>query len=235
MQRRIINNKVTTNLLIGLLVAVTSTVFADDSIRKGQAYEIMLAGNQSNPWALPPVPDEPQPEFRQPARDLYYQYPDNKKIPTDEFGSYNDRPNQFKPGTGSRFVTPETLESLKQQQTRQQGVRPRSQYPRSSDYYSNTQRYDSYPQSGMGYTNPLYDVPAVSPWGNGSDVLYRGTELPSIPDAALGGIPPIHTSPYIENDGGLYRNEATQPAENASKPKRDTLFNPFTFAPYGNW
>ncbi|MDT8283365.1 MAG: hypothetical protein RQ982_11250 [Gammaproteobacteria bacterium] len=236
MQCRIIDNKVTTNLLVGLLLAVTSVAFADDSIRKGQTYEVMLAENQSNPWALPSVSDEQQPEFNHPAPDLYYQYPDNEKTTTDKFRSYNSRPNhnsrpnQFRPGMGSRFVTPEILESLKQQQTRQQEVRPHS-----PDYYKNTRRYNSNPQSNLGYVNPLYDVPAVSPWGNGLGLLYRGTDLPWMPDAALDGIPPIPVSPYVENETGQYKNQTTEPVENASEPKQDTLFNPFTFVPNRRW
>ncbi len=260
MQRRIINNKVTTNLIFGLLVALTSAAFADGSIRQGQTYPILLAGNQTNPWALPPEPEEQQPKFRQRLWERYGQYQDDQKTSTDEVRSDDVRPNsarlnEVRPGTGSRFVTPETLESIKQQQMRQQGVQMYSQDPRLPganynhrvvplqrmselplpDYYGNTPRYGSYPRSSMGYTNPLYDVPAVSPWGNGADMLYRGEEFPWLPGTALGGLPPIPASPYIGNNDGVYTNESTQPAQNTLNPEQDKVFNPFTFAPNRNW
>jgi hypothetical protein len=261
MQRGVINNRVAINLVSGLLLTVASSAFADDGIWQSQPYSVQLAGDASNPWALPPEPElQLQPKFRSRPQDRYYQYQDDQKTGHDEVKPDYVRPSQVKPGRitpgmGSRFVTPEILESIKQQQMKQQEVPVYSPYsrspganyshrivpqqlmsePPSSDYYGNTQSYDLSPQSGMGYANPLYDVPAVSPWGNGADLLYRGEEFPWLPSAALGGIPPIPISPYFGSNGDVYTGETIPPVESTLTPKQDQVFNPFTFAPNGNW
>jgi len=90
---------------------------------------------------------------------------------------------------GFRFVTPEILASLKQQQIQSQLMtenKPRPLMPRQS-----IQNYAS-PSSGMGFTNPLYDTPAVSPWSSGSDILYGGESSPFVPEEAIAGLSPFH-------------------------------------------
>ena len=110
---------------------------------------------------------------------------------------------------------------------------------------------------GLNNTNPAYDSPAVSPWGQGADVLYRGESLPNslpgsvpsslggqfpgmsqqaypwVPNEALGGLLPIPVSPTIRDS---YKREdqhvAEEPAnKKVEKSNVENIFNPFTFLP----
>jgi len=218
MQHRIIN-KFAVNLVFSLLVtivvsAMTVSVAADNTIHQQlPQYSLLLAGGQSNPWALPQAPEDTQ-GFQYPPQDTNQQYPGNRAD------------IQY---PGFRFVTPEILESLKQQQMQSQripGDYLKRQYssppsmPLQRMQRLPAQEYYGYPPpAGTGSSNPLYDVPAVSPWGNGPDVLYQGESFPWLPDAAIGGIPPIPVQPFPENN---------------ERRETGNVFNPFTFGPNGN-
>lgn len=117
------------------------------------------------------------------------------------------------------FVTPETLESLKQQQTQTQ-LMPGSEQHQRFMQQTYGQRQYAYPSYGTGYSDPLYNTPAVSPWGGTPDILYRGNSFPWVPDAAIGGLPPIHVPP-LGDPAGTERQEYN-------------VFNPFSLVPYGN-
>jgi hypothetical protein len=123
-----------------------------------------------------------------------------------------------------RFVTPEILESLKHQQIQTQLMTENKQpplLPRQS-----TQNY-AHPSSGMGFTNPLYDTPAVSPWSSGSDILYGGESSPLVPKEATGGLSPFHIPPFAKNNG-VYESG------NTNILKESNVFNPFNFGYYRN-
>lgn len=216
MQHRVINNKFTVSLVLSLLATLTAPA---------------MAGNSGNPWALPPAPEK-VPDFQRPPQYGHQPYHDDQ---TDI---------QY---PGFRFVTPEILESLKQQQIQTQQVpenNPYRQYRRSpppQQFMSEppVQGYYGFPPAGMGFANPLYDTPAVSPWGSGPDVIYRGESLPLVPDAAIGGLPPMNVMPFSGSDEGSgwgssgEKNERSG-AESGRAPIRNKVFNPFTFGPNGN-
>lgn len=206
MQHRMIN-KFTVSLVFSLLTSITVSA---------------AAAGSANPWALPPSPEKPQ-NFQRPPQHAEHRYQENQT-------------NIQYPGF--RFVTPEILESLKQQQMQTQQV------PGSYNYQNRQYRqpqstppqlmsgppvpgYYGFQSPGMGFANPLYDTPAVSPWGNGTDMLYRGGSFPGVPDAAIGGIPPMNVSPFTGN------NENGQ-AESAGEQYQNKVFNPFTFGSNGN-
>lgn len=88
-----------------------------------------------------------------------------------------------------------------------------------------------YPSYGAAPVNPLYDAPAVSPWGDGADVLYRGESFPMVPSEALGGFPPMHVPSFGMNN---YKKSESDEPDEADEYK---VFNPFTFIPNGssNW
>ena len=125
---------------------------------------------------------------------------------------------------GFRFVTPEILESLKQQQIQTQLMTENKQRPLMPR--QSIQNY-GYPSSGMGFTNPLYDTPAVSPWSSGSDILYGGESSPFVPKEAIGGLSPFHIPPFAKNNG-VYESG------NTDILKETNVFNPFNFGYYRN-
>jgi hypothetical protein len=217
-----INKKFAVSLASSLLAMIAVSVTAESNTHQPfSQYSLLLAGRSTNPWALPPAPER-APNFQRPPRYRNQQY-------------QNDQTDVQYPGF--RFVTPEILESLKQTQMRTQQSPGRSSNRRSYRYQQSVPPqmmseppvpgYYGFPSTTMGAPNPLYDVPAVSPWGNGPDVLYRGESFPWVPDAAIGGIPPMNVEPYIENN-------ATGDVESESKQYRDNVFNPFTFGSNGN-
>jgi len=227
MQHCTINNKFTASRVFRLFAtiavsAMTVSAAADNSIHQQLPhYSLQLAGGQSNPWVLPQAPEN-TPGFQRSPYDRYQQYPGNQAD------------TQY---PGYRFVTPEILESLKQQQMQMQQVpgnhsnhqyRLQPSMPLQPGPGQPVQDYYGYPPGGgMGFSNPLYDAPAVSPWGNGPDVLYQGESYPWIPDAAIGGIPPIPVQPWTKN------NESRK-LGNGSKQNENNVFNPFIFGPNGN-
>ena len=136
-------------------------------------YSLQLTGGQSNPWALPQA-TESYPGFQQPQKEYQNQ----------QYQQYQGqgRSHQNRAYQADRFVTPELLESLKQQQTQMQLMpddrrilqfspeqlklkQPESSLPGSGSF--------AYPSYGMDYMNPLYNIPSVtpwSPWGIGRNV-----------------------------------------------------------------
>jgi len=226
------------------------------------SFSAVSAAERSNPWALPQVITE-QLDGEQPQ----------KKSPSKVHNSW-------------RFVTPEALDSLKQQQIQmqltpghilpvqrkaqsansctvqpEQTLRPNQwvpgfgAVPRGSNMGGQTVMPSGMPY-GMNMNNPMFDSPAVSPWGNGADVLYRGESLPKsfpgslpttwggefpgmssgsvpwVPNEALGGLLPIPPS-QIDND---YQREYPGERDDSGdktveKTKIDKVFNPFTFLP----
>ena len=232
MQYRVTYNKFTVHLVLSLFVTITMSAHAENSrYQPLPDYSLPLAGGQSNPWALPQEPEHTQ-GFQRSPRDRERQYQ----------GGRAETPRY----RGYRFVTPEILESLKRQQMQTQQVpsdfpnqhysAPRTMPPQymppqymPPQYMPGRpgQGYYDYPSGGMGSSNPLFDVPSVSPWGSGPDVLYRGESFPWLPDAAIGGIPPIHVQPFDENS-------KSRESDDGLKPKGSNVFNPFTFGPNGN-
>jgi hypothetical protein len=157
-----------------------------------------------------------------------YQRPQNR----DSARQYQPE-HQWQPQT-ERFVTPEFLESLKQQQQQHQ-LMPENQpfrQPAPRQYMQMQpgsglpgQGAYSSPSYGAGPANPLYDSPAVSPWGDGSDVLYRGESFPMVPSEALGGFPPMHVP-----SSGMKNYKSSESGEPIETDEHN-VFNPFTFLP----
>jgi len=210
MQQHIFNNKFIAKLMFSLLVTIAVSIVTVSAAADNNV-RLQLVAGQSNPWALP--------------QDRSQQYPENQadtRYP------------------GYRFVTPEILESLKQQQIQNQQVpgngskyqyRPPQSMPPQSDLGQSMHDYYGYPPAGMDSLNPLYDAPLLSPlshgMGHGTDLMQRGEPFPWLPDAATGGIPPMNVQPFTENN-------STPEAENGFKQDNDNVFNPFTFGPNGN-
>lgn len=173
-------------------------------------YSLQFVAGQSNPWLLPEK-QEPAPNYQPLPKYKSQQYQGNEI-------------NQY--GQGYRFVTPEILESLKQQQIQNQlmpGNRQNQKYvPRSYN-----QGNYGYPSSSMRYSDSMYSAPAVSPWGSEPEVLYRDESFPWVPNEAIGGIPPL----YVPSIG-----EESYPGDsnNTEKQKGINVFNPFTFIQDGN-
>ncbi len=223
MQHRMINNKFTVSLMFSLLAMLTVSAIAGN--QPLPQYSLQMAGNSLNPWALPQVPEKPSGFQSQPR---YSNQP-----------YQNDQSDIQYPGF--RFVTPEILESLKQQQMQTQQVPPRYPYRQYSNRQYRRQPspppqlmseqpmqgYYGVPSPGLGFANPLYDTPAVSPWGSGPDVIYRGQSFPWVPDAAIGGIPPMQVTPFIDNNG-------QGDVGSGGELKQNNVFNPFTFGSNGN-
>ena len=169
MQLRIIYNKFSLNGLFSLLMFITATVMAGSSKAdsNNSQYSMQLAGGQSNPWSVPPAQDRYQ-EYQQLPK--YYNQDDRLERQNQK------NQNKVWRNPGERFVTPEFLESLKQQQTQNQLMPGDGRYPQFVPEQSKPQQPGSssfgYPPYGTDYLDPLYDTPAVtpwSPWGIGAD------------------------------------------------------------------
>lgn len=186
-------------------MVVASTAVADNNIAQPRAdYSMQLAAEAVNPWLLP----EPQDD-----RQGFKKFPDyqSQQGNTDK----NDRQIQ-----GYRFVTPEILESLRQQQKQNQLLQDKSQNPQYMPRQPGPGYY-GYPP----YPNPFYDTPAIAPWGSGSDSLYQGGSLPWVPSEAIGGISPISPMPPMYH----YGENSSLVDSNTEKRKENIVFNPFTF------
>ena len=234
-------------------------------------FSAVSAAERSNPWALPQVVTEPL----------------DGELPQKMSSKAQNR---------WRFVTPEVLGSLKQQQIQMQlmpgrivpdqgkaqpvnscsvqpeqslrqhpwmpafGVAPQGLTPQGFNMGRQTIMPSGAPY-GMNTNNPVYDSPAVSPWGNGADVLYRGESLPKsspgslpstwggefpgtssgsfpwVPNEALGGLLPMPVSPDVVNDyQQKQRHEQLDERDESGgktveKTKVNRVFNPFTFLP----
>ena len=249
--------------VLSLLLSIAVTAHTEEAIAQVIPHDsLQLAANQGNPWALPEAEDKSQ----------YGQFP----------GHDTQKKNPVFKQRGYRFVTPEILESLKQQQMlyqqipgydqrpgyEQRRARPYQSRPGQlvptplmpglsmkgpSLYQSPMQRSYGLPPDGMSYSNPMYDIPEVSPWGSDSNLLQRGGSFPWMPDAAVGGLPPIHVQPFgddafsnshgfdqawpeekTNNQGGVTMPllpSMQMPLQNAPQ---NNIFNPFSFGPNGN-
>ena len=196
MQNFQVYKQFTIGLVCSLLVVIATTVAADTPV---SSYSLQLTAETSNPWAWPQPPDNTT-GFSQRSKSWGKQY---QGIQRPQYNNY-------------RFVTPEILESLKQQQTQNQLTPENNQplKPRSSRNYS-------YPSLGMGLTNPLYDTHTVSPWSNGSDNLYNDESLPLVPKEAIGGFSPFQVMPFGEMN-------------NVDESRNTNIFNTFSYGRYGN-
>jgi len=203
------SNKFTLSLAFSLLALFAFSAAADRS---------------SNPWALPQAVEQ-LPAYQQ---------------------------------QGYRFVTPEIIESLEQQQTRAQqvpGYYQNRQYRAPQSLPSRRPQVPAPPQvmqqlmpqlmseppiqtfplhdtygfssPATGFTHPLTDLPSVSPWAGGPDVMYQGEQFPWLPNAAIGGIAPMNVSPFIGNG-----QQGEAPSEH--NQIQNKVFNPFTFGSNGN-
>ncbi len=203
MQYGVINNKFTRLGVLVFSMTVTVTANAANNVPSANQKQYYLA--QNNPWQVP-RPPENEVDFQRLPKYRSQQYQG------DQSGYYSQ---------GQRFVTPEILESLKQQQIQNQ-LLYRPYWPQRQQPMQQNNNMDyAAPSYGGGYADPLYDTPAVSPWSNGADMLYRGQSMPWVPDAAIGGIPPVHITP-LDNTNGF-----TVPGD----PMGGSVFNPFNFAP----
>lgn len=119
-----------------------------------------------------------------------------------------------------RFVTPEILDSIKQQQMRMQKTPlPWQQYytPRTQrrGYQQNSQ--PQYPSWSSSVTLP------VAPYAlRDESLLYNGDSIPQIPDAALGGLPPLNVF-------------ETLPPELSGRRGSLRTFDPYSFGPFGDF
>ena len=257
MQRRLIYKIYTGSLVFSLLItnAAAADNYTKDSLLK---YPPQLLAGQWNPWVLPKVPEKTT-GFQCPAEWQSEQSQD-KSAGTQGQG----QTPEFNKRLSGQFVTPGILESLKQQQIQTQMTpsyesyrqRPQQRMPQQRmpqqpvTRLPENRNYYGEPSYGMGYANPLYDVPAVSPWGSGPDVVYRGEsfpnwssgalpdELPWVPNEAIGGLPPIHVPPFERgsNWGELNSTGSNNTeAENTKRRIDNNVFNPFTFTPDKSW
>ena len=197
--------------VFALFLVMSTPVYADESANASSTASIELVADKSNPWALPQRQQSAE-TMNEPQVPMYQQQFERKN---------------------HGFVTQQELERLEQQQMQMQ-LMPGDQrdlrrpIPGSNNsYMPQIYGYPTYdPLYGMGYTNPLYHTPAVSPWGSEPGMLYEGQSLPMVPNEAIGGIPPMHVPPYL-NDGGSTESEGFENKE------ENTLFNPFEFGRNG--
>ncbi len=248
---RFITSRFFTGCMYGLLMIMVTSAIAGDAAEgnEGSQYPAPRVVEQSNPWVLPQKQDSRrgyQPEFQQ-SYDNYQQYqpvpqdaqnPDaqsryrqNQPAPNRDSARQYQSVHQWQPQT-DRFVTPEFLESLKQQQhqimpenRRYHRPAPRSFMQMQPGSGLPGQRAYGYPSYGTGSANPLYDTPAVSPWGDGSDAMYRGESFPMVPSEALGGFSPMHVPSFGMDN---YKNSESGELFETDEHK---VFNPFTFLP----
>jgi len=205
-----------------------------------------------NPWALP-EPVEPEyghfPE--KPAR--YGHANDADQAKKGQAGSSGQQSYGNWPPSQSRFVTPETLESLKKQQRRMQqiydpgqysgphyryegnpGVRPMMRSPSLYTPYGGSLYSTPY---GAGGYNPLFDSPMSSPWLTDPGAMFRGQSFSYVPDEAIGGIPPMRTPVYGPGrmptglSDGMMSDSLQDPAGDIIDEVPEKVFNPFTFLP----
>ena len=181
-----------------------------------------LVADSSNPWALPPRRSADGPQQGQPVA------PYQQQLESNNYG----------------FITDDELRRLEQQQTQTQLMHgDRRGYPQPGaaqsfsapgfplpgvvhDFGQSFGQGFGGASTGLGYTNPLYHTPAVSPWGSEPGLLYEGQSFPWVPNEAIGGIPPMHVSPYLD-DGGIEQTEDVEKQEDGN------VFNPFEFGRNG--
>ncbi len=156
MQHRIIFLKYSASRMLAILAAIATSVAADNvALQSSSQYPSILVAGQANPWALPETQKETQ-DFR-------------------PLTNNQDKRFKYEQKVQGKFVTPEILDSIKQQQTQTQLMPGQQQYnqllqnrgmPVRPGYSMPGQGYYGAPSYGMGMTNPLYNTQAVSPWGS---------------------------------------------------------------------
>ena len=202
MQYRIIYKKFSGSWVLVSLMAMASTVVADNKVMQPRAdYSMQYVAEAVNPWLLP--------EQREGKQNF-------KKFPEYQ-GQQNYTNKTDRQVQGYRFVTPEILESLHQQQKQSQLLQDDSQKPQYRPRQPGPGYYGSPP-----YPNQFYDTPAIAPWGSGSDSLYQGGSLPWVPSEAIGGISPITPMYHYGESGSIVDS-------NTEKQKQNNVFNPYTF------
>lgn len=250
MQRRRIYNNFSLSWVFSSLMMMTVSAMAQNY---DSYYSSPPDERQVNPWVLPqasvkrpnqtPGQASRQAPGRSPEQTYggyseyqpspgYYQQDVRRK------GQGQSQQDKIWQNPHEQFVTPGILDSLKQQQRMYQ-IMPGNQPHVNARRRPQAQQFMqmppasrlpgqgaySYPSYGAGSANPLYDTPAVSPWGNGPDVLYRGESLPMVPSEALGGFPPMHVPSFGMN---TYKNTNPDVPVEAGE---SNVFNPFTFLP----
>ena len=198
-----------------LMIMVTSAIAANVAVdSEDSQYPGLRVAGQSNPWTLPQTQQNNfdfRSGFQQQPYDYYQQYqsapietqhPDAQYPDTQSRYRHNmplqnrDKMRQYQPThqwqpQAERFVTPEFLESLKQQQKQHQLIPENQQYhqPVPRQFMQKQpgsglpgQGIYSYPSYDAGSANPLYDAPAVSPWGNGTDEYNVFNPFTFLPD-----------------------------------------------------
>ena len=189
--------------------------------------DTVYVAEQINPWVQPQVPPA-QYDYNVSGRaqggakpDRYYDWSQSSPAasPGGNKNGYSRR---------GQFVTQDELEKLKRQQMQYQTM---PENWRNS--YGGSGSYNPGYAPGSGYQipgpDPIYDSPMVSPWSSNPDVLYRGQQFPMLPNEALGGLPPVHVSPFGMSLDNLGHSDSGVSEDN------DKVFNPFTFLPnYGS-
>jgi hypothetical protein len=193
-----------------------------------QQYQQYQENNMPNPVYQEPYYQVHENTGYQVRENTDYQVHEN----TDPYKQTPEKPiwgqQPIENGAQERYVTPDIIESLNRQEAQHysrlnggkgQNFAPDYQVPSYGRY---PQEHSAPPAYGMGSLNPAFDVPAVSPWGDTPDVLYRGEEFPWMPNEAIGGVPPIHVPPFSGNSGLGGVDDSAGRTENK-------VFNPFTF------
>lgn len=221
--------------------------------------------DQNNPWVLPPVQNE-RPGFGQRYDYRYHRFEEN---PIDQRSrSYRFVTPEILQSLKRQQTQNQLLQRLPEQQyPRQQGPRqqgPGQKYPgqrpvqqplyrsvpgsSTLDYplpgslgqsYYGLAPYASAMQDNR-FSDPLYDAPSTSPWGGGPDILYRGESFPWLPNAAIGGLPPIDVPLELPNvrpvtPWSLDEKSNLPGTDNKQKKKYSGVFNPYDFAPNSKW
>ena len=221
-------------------------------------------GKDRNPWALPEqaapdyghfprkqsghgrTHDDAQPGDRQAGKAHAAEKQSAEAQPAD--GEQQSRDNWST--RYDRFVTPETLQSIKNQQSRMQQTNDPGPYYRYDAYSSPgpTRRSPYTPYGGpmypgpygLGGYNPLFDSPMSSPWLTDPGAMFRGQSFSYVPDEAIGGIPPMRTPVFGPGrmpsglSDGMMPDSMQDSAGKIVDDMPDKVFNPFTFLPDSN-
>ena len=229
MQHRIIFNKFTGIWVFSSLMVISTAVAADGYYSQQypqysqQSSRVPSDHRQTNPWLLPEK-QQKNSEFQQCPVYQGQEYTESQQSQGSQGSQGGQQIDQQK--QGFRFVTPEILESLKQQQSKYQKM-PGSDY--NQQYTARQPSRGGYGNSpyGMGYSSPIFGAPGVSPWGGGPDLLYRGEEYPWPPYAGSDGVSPAPAHSFDENNNPNDSNST-------ENQQRYNVFDPFTLLPNGN-
>lgn len=213
MQYGITYNKLTRFLMFSLLVSFVSTATAEHYTSQGfPKHSPSKSAQKANPWAL-----------EEQGSDL--EHGSLNKASPNTAAAKNQMPA---PKKMWRYVTPEILESLKQQQTQLQHVPGQNKYGRYNANRSNRRQPSQKPQPmwqplspniiqqrrlpvspyEMNPADPMYKAPTVSPWSHEPDGMYRGE---SFSDSLSGWapVPPVRSlwsgnMPDVSSDDTLW-------------------------------